>query len=350
MASSVQVVVITGASSGIGRASAIEFAKGGWHVVLAGRRSQALERAAHQCREAGGSARAVPTDVTREQDVQQLVALALEQTGRIDVWVNNAGVTAFGALEDIPLEEHRQVIEVNLFGALHGARAVLPVFRRQRQGVLINMGSVLSQIGQPFVPSYVISKFALRGLTEALRAELAHEPEIHICSLLPYAVDTEHFESGANHTGRDAHAMPPALSPEQVARALVQLANHPARERHVPRVAVLGLALHAVFPRAVERVVGEALARWHLGHDHEPHHPGNLFDPRHAGGSARGERPPLVSTARLLAFGLPRLVTVQLGLLWRGLAPKRRTSAAAPPPRSVPPAATASIEAERAAQ
>src|SRR5690606_37667297 len=119
----------------------------------------------------------------READVQALAALALEQTGVIDVWVNNAGVTLFGSIEGGPLDEHREVLETNVFGAIHGARAVLPIFRRQRRGVLINVGSILSKIGQPFVPSYVVSKFALRGLTEALRAELADEYDIHVCSL-----------------------------------------------------------------------------------------------------------------------------------------------------------------------
>jgi NAD(P)-dependent dehydrogenase (short-subunit alcohol dehydrogenase family) len=325
-----KAVVITGASSGIGRAAALEFARKGWHVVLAGRRMEALERAAESCRALGGSAATVPTDVSLEADVRALARAALEQTGRIDVWVNNAGVTLFGSLEDGPLDEHRQVIEVNLFGAIHGARAALPVFRRQGQGVLINVGSVLSRIGQPFVPSYVISKFALRGLTEALRAELANEPQIHVCSLLPYAVDTEHFESGANHVGRGAHAMPPMLSPERVGRTLVRLAEHPTRERLVPRSAVLGLALHALFPRAVERTIFDALARWHFDDEREPEGPGNLYAPQKADGHVHGSRPARIGMLRLFLYGIPRLAAAEAAVLFRALLPRPRAQEAMP--------------------
>jgi NAD(P)-dependent dehydrogenase (short-subunit alcohol dehydrogenase family) len=314
-----KVVVITGATSGIGRAAALEFAARGWHVVLGARRAEALHQVALDCQARGGSAVSVPTDVTIEPAVGALAAAALQQTGNIDVWVNNAGVTLFGSLELDPIDEHRQVIETNLFGAIYGARAALPVFRRQSFGVLINVSSVLGKIGQPFVPSYVISKFALRGLTEALRAELANEPNIHVCSLLPYAVDTEHFESGANHIGLGAHAMPPMLSPEAVARALVKLAEHPVRERLVPRVAVVGLGLHALLPRAVERTIFDALSKWHFGNEIEAEGPGNLYAPLKRGGAVHGSRPARVSAARLLLFGVPRLFTAQLELWWHAL-------------------------------
>lgn len=315
-----KVVVITGASSGIGRAAAIRFAAKGARLVLAGRRIEALEETAIECRVVGGHAVIRHSDVTREEEMQALAALALEQTGAIDVWVNNAGVTLFGSLEGSPFEDHRRVIETNLFGAMHGARAVLPIFRRQKRGVLINVGSILSKIGQPFVPSYVISKFALRGLTEALRAELADQYDIHVCSLLPYAVDTEHFEGGANHVGRDAHPLPPVQSPEKVAAALVHLAEHPARERHVPRLAVLGLALHALLPRAVERTLLDALTHWHFGDQVEPQTRGNLDRPRKSAGAVHGERRARVSTARLMAYGVQRLASVQLTLFRLALA------------------------------
>ena len=314
-----KVVVITGATSGIGRAAAIEFAARGATVVLAGRRAEALATAAHDCRAAGGTAVTMQVDVTRESEVRELTQVALRQSGVIDVWINNAGVTLFGSLEDAPLEEHRRVIETNLFGAVHGARAVLPVFRRQQRGVLISVGSVLSQIGQPFVPSYVISKFGLRGLSEVLRAEVADQPDIFVCTLLPYAVDTEHFENGANYLGLKAHAMPPMQSPEKVARALVHLAEHPVRERYVPRVARLGVWAHAVFPRAVERVIFDVLSKWHLAGDAQAPHRGNLYQPQCGDGGIHGERPAQVGTGRLVAYALPRLAAVQAALTWHAL-------------------------------
>ncbi|HKU43729.1 MAG TPA: SDR family NAD(P)-dependent oxidoreductase, partial [Polyangiales bacterium] len=190
-----QVVVVTGASSGIGRAACVLFAKRGAKLVLAARRDSELEETARATGVDPARILTVPTDVTEEAQVGALVQAALEKFGRIDVWVNNAGVTLFALLEQAPFEEHRRVIETNLLGAMLGARAVIPVFRRQRRGVLINVGSILSKIGQPFVPSYTISKFGLHGLTEVLRTEFADDPDIHICGFYPYAVDTQHFEA-----------------------------------------------------------------------------------------------------------------------------------------------------------
>jgi short-subunit dehydrogenase len=350
-----KVVVLTGASSGIGRAAALAFAARRCRLVLAGRRLQALESVAQACHAVGGHAVVRQTDVRREEEVQALAALALAQTGVVDVWVNNAGVTLFGSLESGPLDEHRQVLETNLFGAIYGARAVLPIFRRQRRGVLINIGSVLSEIGQPFVPSYVISKFALRGLTEALRAELADEYDIHVCSLLPYAVDTEHFESAANHLGRSVHPMPPLQPPERVARALLDLAERPRRERHVPRVAVFGLALHAVLPRAVERTLFDALSRWHFAEDSKPSTDGNLDAPTKADGSLHGKRGPRLSSAALFAYGLLRVSAVEARLLLRALLAPLRSGAERTrerselPPTSAPkrpPSSGRSLEAK----
>jgi NAD(P)-dependent dehydrogenase (short-subunit alcohol dehydrogenase family) len=307
-----KVVVITGGSSGLGRAAAVQFAARGCIVIVAARRQRALEETVHMCRSKGGRAFHRVTDVTREEEVTSLVDFAASHTGRIDVWVNNAGVTLFGALDAGPFAEHRRVLETNLYGPMFAARALLPVFRRQKHGVMINVGSVLSKIGQPFVPSYVISKFALRGLSEALRAEVVTEPGIHICSLYPYAVNTEHFASGANHMGRAAHAMPPDQSPEKVARAMVQLAASPRRERHVPRSAVLGLAAHALMPRTVERVLHDALARWHFGNTPEADSPGNLYAPLQENGKVRGDHPPLLSAPRLVAWAAGRLLTLQV--------------------------------------
>jgi short-subunit dehydrogenase len=327
-----RVVVITGASSGIGRAAALAFAERGSRLVLAARRREALESIARACRGLGAQAVIRETDVKREDEVQALAQLALEQTGALDVWVNNAGVTLFGSIEHGPLDEHREVIETNLFGAIHGARAAIPIFRRQKRGVLINVGSILSKIGQPFVPSYVVSKFALRGLSEALRAELADERDIHVCSLLPYAVDTEHFESGANHMGLDVHAMPPVQAPEKVARAMVELAEHPVRERHVPRIALAGLALHAAFPRTVERILFEALSKWHFGDEPEASNRGNLDQPEKSSGRVHGERKPRLSTAALLLYAARRFPVIQAELLLHAAASRIRVGSRAPRP------------------
>jgi NAD(P)-dependent dehydrogenase (short-subunit alcohol dehydrogenase family) len=297
-----RVAVITGASSGIGRAAAIEFARRGAFTVLAARRVDALEATARACRDAGSDALVVATDVTRESDVKHLAEAALHARGKIDVWVNNAGVTCFGRLEATPFEPHQRVLQTNVHGAMFGARAVVPIFQRQGRGVLINVGSVLSKVGQPFVPSYVVSKFALRGLSEALRTELANYPRIHVCTLMPYAVDTPHFQAGANFVGREAHPMPPVQAPEKVAVALVDLATNPQRDRYVPRTAELGLALHALFPRFVEQAIHDALSTWHFGLPQPMDASGNLWHPEPAGGEVHGRRRPRLRSTGLAGW------------------------------------------------
>lgn len=299
-----KVVVITGASSGLGRAGALAFAREGAKLVLAARRKEALEKVAAECRSLGAEALVVPTDITDEPATLLLATRALAMTGRIDVWINNAGVTAFGALETLPFADHERVIETNVLGTMRCARAVLPVFKHQRSGCMINVSSVLGKVGQPFVPSYVVSKFAVRGLSDALRASLADEPDIHVCTLLPYAVDTPHFEAGANRTGLDPHAMPPMQSPEKVARAMVSLAKRPRRELHVPRYVVPGLALRQIFPKTVERALLHVVREWHFGHAPQRVTEGNLFVAREGGGHSHGRRPARASLPRVLAWSI----------------------------------------------
>jgi len=298
--------VITGASSGLGRAAAIEFARARAKVVIAARRALALEETARLCRELGSEVLAVVTDVTIEDDVRRLASQTLARFGRLDVWVNNAGVTSFGLLETTPFEAHRRVFETNVYGAMFGARAALPIFRRQGQGVLINVGSTLSKVAQPFVPSYVISKFALRGLSEALRSELAECREIHVCTLLPYAMNTQHFEAAPNFIGRAPHALPPATTPAAAARALVALAARPRRELHIPRVTLLGVGLHLLFPRTVERLIQRVVSNWHFGAQVRPNGVGNLWQPSSEPARIGGQRPPRIGLLRLalwLLFG-----------------------------------------------
>jgi short-subunit dehydrogenase len=303
-----KTVVITGASAGLGRAAAVAFARRGAVLVLGARRADALEETARQCRDAGGRAIAVPTDVTREEQVCALADAALAESGCIDVWVNNAGVTAFAPIEEGPFAEHRRVLETNLHGAIFGARAVVPIFRRQQRGVLINVGSLLSQMGHAFVPAYAISKFGMRGLSEALRVELADEPDIHVCTIMPYAIDTQHFEAAASRVGREARAMPPTQAPESVAEALVALAARPRRQRYVPRAAALGLALHALFPRTVERLLLHALQTWHFTPVREPVKAGNLFQPTREPAAVHGQRGPRLGVLRFALWALGDLL------------------------------------------
>jgi short-subunit dehydrogenase len=230
------------------------FAERGAAVVLAARRGDALEELARHCQVAGGQALAVPTDLTDEAAVAELARRAVERFGRIDVWVNNAGVYLLGSLEATPPQAFRQVLETNFFGYVHGARAVLPHFRDQGHGVLINNASVYAHIAAPWLTAYVSSKFAVRGFSEALRQELGDLPDVHICTVSPSPIDTPIFASAANYSGRAVKAPPPTYPPEQVASAILASALHPKRERIVGGAGRLATVMETVAPHQFERI------------------------------------------------------------------------------------------------
>ena len=272
-------VVITGASSGIGRATALAFARRGARLALAARREQALTDLASECEAAGARAIAVPTDVTDEAAVQALARRTIEEFGRIDVWVNNAAVSLFARFEDAPPADYRRVIETDLFGYIHGARAALPHFRAQGSGVLVNVSSVAGRIGQPYTSAYVTSKWAVRGLSESLRQELLDAKDVHVCTVLPASIDTPLFQHAANYTGRAVKPLKPVYEAGQVADAIVELVESPTRERMVGAAGKAQSWFHTLAPGLAERGFARQVDRSHFQDAPADATPGNLFTP-----------------------------------------------------------------------
>lgn len=224
-----KTVVITGASSGVGKATAEAFALEGCNVVLAARGKEALEEAASDCRKLGAIALSVPTDVSDAEQVQNLTHEALQLTGRIDIWVNNAGVMASGKFEEIPIDTTEQVIKTNLIGYINCAHSVLPIFKKQKEGILLNNVSIGGYIPAPYSSAYSATKFGIRGMIEGLRAEVSNYPNIHISALYPGLQRSTGNMHSSKYSGLDFKIPPFAADPKVMADAMVRTAKKPKK-------------------------------------------------------------------------------------------------------------------------
>lgn len=270
-----KVIVITGASSGIGLATARRAADQGARVVLAARSAEVLDRLVHEITAKGGDAIAVPTDVTRRDQVDALAAAAVARHGRIDAWVNNAGVSIWGRLDEVSEADMRQLFETNFWGVVHGSLAALPHLRASR-GTLVNMGSLGSERAFPLQGIYSASKHAVRGFTDALRAELLHEGAgVQVTLVKPASIGTPLTRHARNITGHEARLPPPVYAPEEAARVILGAVAHPVREVYVGGAAPIMGVLSALMPALADRVSATALYGAQLG-DPRPPRAGNL--------------------------------------------------------------------------
>ena len=285
------VAVVTGASSGIGRATALRLAASGAAVALVARREEALREVAREIEQSGGRALIAPADVSDFAAVEGVARRTAAELGRLDVWVNDAAVTAFASFGEIPLEDFRRVLDVNVMGYVHGARAALPLMREQGRGVLVNVSSIVSEIPQPYAHAYCMSKAAIRVLSACLRQELRLDgvSRVKVCTVMPATIDTPLFEQAANYTGRKAKAMPPVYSPQRVARAVANVIRLPRREVVVGPMGRNALLQRKLAPGVTERMVASQVDRTHLSRtEPAPATKGNLFQAAPASGSVEG--------------------------------------------------------------
>jgi NADP-dependent 3-hydroxy acid dehydrogenase YdfG len=257
-----KVVLVTGASSGIGEASALRFAQEGCRVILAARRSERINNLAEKIRNADGQALAVVTDVSQSDSLQQLVETALSEWGQIDILFNNAGFGRLKFLEQQdPIEDIEAQLRVNLWGLIQLTRAVLPSMIKRSSGHIINMASIAGLIAMPTYSIYAATKYAVRGFTDALRREVAIWG-VRVSGIYPGAVETEFDEhSGAKRkTGIHTPGML-TLSAESVAREVVKLAYHPRRMVVMPWAMKPAIWLAWHFPGAVDWIVERMFVR-----------------------------------------------------------------------------------------
>ncbi|MEV0005008.1 SDR family NAD(P)-dependent oxidoreductase [Micromonospora sp. NPDC050980] len=284
-----RTVVVTGATSGIGRAAAREFAGRGDRLVLAARSPATLDEVRDECRAAGAAGvLAVPTDVTGPDALDALAGTALAEFGRIDVWVHTAAVMAYGRFEDIPAEVFDQVVRTDLLAAAGVARVALRHFRAAGGGTLILTGSVLGHITAPYMSGYVTSKWGLHGLARALQQESRDLSGVHVCLVTPGSVDTPVYQQAANYLGRIGRPPLPITSPERVARAIAHRADRPRRETSVGRVNLIMRVGFTALPAVYDVLVGPLMRLGGLTNRPAPPGPGVVFAPNPAGEAVRG--------------------------------------------------------------
>jgi short-subunit dehydrogenase len=278
------VVLITGASSGIGRATAHLYARKGFNLVLSARGIDKLVDVAAECTGLGAANVAVmPVDVANAADVAKVVDDVVERFGGLDICVHSAAVMAYGTFLDTPAEVFDRTVTVDLLGAANVARSALLVFRAQESGNLVIIGSLLGRIATPWMSTYVTSKWGLRGLTRVLQQEVRQYPGVHVSSVAPGSVKTSIYDDAATVIGRAGSPPPPTAPPEIIASAVDKVVRRPQRERDAD--AVFGLlnkvtsAGFSLVPDVFDVLVGPLLWRFGTSRESKDDTEGNIFHP-----------------------------------------------------------------------
>lgn len=274
-----QTIVITGASSGIGRATAIELAQYGCKLVLAARKKETLDEVVDVCDRLGAKAIAVVTDVTDAAAVKQLAKDACTFGKSIDVWINIAGIGLLGEFTAVPLEAHEQVLKTNLMGYFNGAYAVMPYFKKQRYGTLINMNSAGGYVAMPYSVAYTASKYGVRGFSEALRTEMIDCRDIHICDVYAGFVDTPGPVHAANYTGKKLKPVPPIIPTTKVASEIVKLIERPRDSVMIGSSAYMAKLGQIISPKLTRFGLLKVTQHYFKKAEPEPVTNGAIFEP-----------------------------------------------------------------------
>jgi short-subunit dehydrogenase len=257
--------VIIGASSGFGRGVAEQLGAYRANVVLAARRSDVLEEVAGQIRKSGGTAIAVPVDISKPLDVQRLTDTAISHYGKIDVWINMAGVGAIGRFWEIPIQDQARIVDINLKGFIYGSHAAIQVFIKQGYGTLINMGSIESHNPLAYHAAYAATKGGVLNLGQAINQELrlGGHKKIKVITIEPWAVDTPFWQHAANYSGGTAR-MAAMDAPEKVVNAVIRASLHPRKELAVGWKAKGTKFSHQILPHFTERISANIINRYQI--------------------------------------------------------------------------------------